>query len=577
MWAERAKGVRGAAASLEKSVAKVDGYDPRGPLPARSAVGGETAPHLRQVTNSIAKARSPVPTEYSDRLLISQPVPGLEPLDWILIALYGAVVIGVGVWSNRRQKSTEDYVLGGRALPWWAVGVSLVATSFSSAALIGGTSFGYAKGMSYLQLQAGDFLAVAAACALFIPFFSRLRITTAYEYLERRFGVVARSLASALFIGQTVARAGILVYGPALALSVILGWEIEPAIVVTGAAAVLYSAAGGLAAVVWTDLLQFVVVVVGISAAIVVVGGDVPGGLAAVVDHASAAGRLVPVTWEFDMGSVFNLLGATLAYGTLALSVAGTNQQAVQRYLACKDASSARRAAFLGWGIGFIAVALTLFLGTSLAVWVDVVAVGSDVIGSIEADGNAVLPAFIVHRLPAGLAGLLVAAIFAASMSSMDSAIHSMSTATLVDFVRRFRRAPAEDAADLRLARYLTVAYGVIATGAAILAADEGKLLLDQLIRWLGYFAGPLLGLFLLGVCSRRANQLGAVVGVAIGGLVVVAAVVLEVPTAYHFHALWLAPLACVVTAAAGLCVSFVGAAPEDAQLDGLTVWDRHP
>jgi len=480
--------------------------------------------------------------------------------------------VGVGVHANRRQKSTEDYVLGGRALPWWAVGVSLIATSFSSAALIGGTSFGYAKGMSYLQLQIGDLVAVAVACAVFVPFFSNLRITTAYEYLERRFGVVARTIASTLFIGQTIARAGILVYGPALAISVVLGWEIEPAIVATGAAAVVYSATGGLAAVVWTDLLQFVVVVLGIGATIILVIGDVPGGLGAVVSSASESGRLAPITWSVDAGSLFNPLGATLAYGTLALSVAGTNQQAVQRYLACKDAQSARRAAYLGWTIGFVAVALTLFLGTCLAVWTDVAPEGAEVVRSIDVDGNAVLPAFILHRLPAGLAGLLVAAIFAASMSSMDSAIHSMSTATLVDFVRRFRRTPASDHAELRLARVLTVVFGAVATGAAIFAAGEGDLLLDQLIRWLGYFAGPLLGLFLLGVSSRRANERGAVVGVVVAGTIVVVAVILDAPAAYGFHPLWLAPLSCAATIVYGLAVSTLGPAPARAQLDGLTL-----
>jgi len=502
-------------------------------------------------------------------------VPGLEPLDWILIALYGAVVVGVGIHANRRQKSTEDYVLGGRAMPWWAVGVSLIATSFSSAALIGGTSFGYARGMSYLQLQIGDLLAVAVACAIFVPFFSRLRITTAYEYLEKRFGVVARTVASALFIGQTIARAGILVYGPALAISVVLGWEIEPAIVLTGVAAVIYSATGGLAAVVWTDLLQFTVVVVGIGATIVLVVGDVPGGLGEILGAASESGRLAPITWEVNAGSIFNPLGTTLAYGTLALSVAGTNQQAVQRYLACRDASAARRAAYLGWGIGFVAVALTLFLGTCLSVWTGVAPEGSAVVHSIAEDGNAVLPAFIVHRLPAGLAGLMVAAIFAASMSSMDSAIHSMSTATLIDFVRRFRRTPADDAAELRLARILTVAFGGVATAAAIVAAGEGQLLLDQLIRWLGYFAGPLLGLFLLGVLSRRANERGAVTGVLIAGTMVVVAVLLEAPMAYGFAPLWLAPLACLVTVLFGLMASLLGPAPARVQLDGLTLRDR--
>ena len=131
-------------------------------------------------------------------------MPRLDPLDWVVVALYGVVVVAIGAWANRRQKTTEDYFLGGRSMRWWAIGVSLIATSFSSAALIGGTGYGYGHGMGYLQLQIGDFVAILVACMVFLPFFARLRLTTAYEYLEQRFGVGARTAASALFLGQTL-------------------------------------------------------------------------------------------------------------------------------------------------------------------------------------------------------------------------------------------------------------------------------------------------------------------------------------------------------------------------------------
>ena len=501
---------------------------------------------------------------------------GLATLDWVLLAAYGVAVVGIGAYANRRQTTAEDYTLGGRSMRWWAVGVSLIATSFSSAALIGGTGFGFQNGMSYLALQMGDLLAIACACLLFIPFFSRLRLTTAYEYLERRFGVTVRTVASALFLAQTVLRAGILVYGPALAISVILGWDVEWAIVATGAAAIVYSATGGISAVVWTDLLQFAVVVAGVVASVVLVGSDVPGGFGAVLEQASAAGRLNFVQPGLSLGTPFNALGALVAYGTLAFSVAGTNQQAVQRYLSCKSGHAAMKAAFLGWSIGLAAVALTLFLGACLAVWVESAPAGAAVVDAVARDGgDAVLPAFIVHRLPAGLSGLLVAAIFAASMSSMDSAIHSMSTATLVDFVRRFSRAPRTDASDLRLARWLTVGFGVIATFAGIAAAAQGTLLLTLLIRWLGYFAGPLLGLFLLAALSRRANEPGALIGVVVAGAGVIFAANYEFPAWWTFHPLWLAPMSCVVTCVVGRLASAGFAPPDDAHVEGLTWWTR--
>jgi SSS family solute:Na+ symporter len=272
-----------------------------------------------------------------------------------------------------------------------------------------------------------------------------------------------------------------------------------------------------------------------------------------------------------DPASPYNLLGALLAYGTLAISIACTNQQAVQRYLSCRDAGAARRAALLGWGIGFVAVGLTLFLGASLFAWSELAPGGAVLAGA----GDEALPRFIGQRLPPGISGLMLAAIFAASMSSMDSAIHSMSTATLVDFVRRFRRRPLEGGRELRLARLLTVAFGLLATGIALLAARGDALLLELLITWLGYFAGPLLGLFLLGLLTRRANEAGALVGVLVAGGSVLAAVLAEIPRQHGFHPLWLAPASCALTLAAGRLASLAFPAPRPEDLDGLTWWDR--
>ncbi|MFV1959279.1 MAG: sodium/solute symporter [Planctomycetota bacterium] len=497
---------------------------------------------------------------------------GLTLLDWVVLAVYGAVVLAIGAWAKRRQRTTEDYFLGGRGMRWWAVGVSLIATSFSSVALIGATGFGFAHGMGWLQLQAGDLVGIGVALFLFLPFFSRLRLTTAYEYLERRFGVGARTLASALFIVQTLLRAGILVYGPALALSAILGMDLRWAIAASGLAAVVYSSAGGIQAVVWTDLIQLAVVLFGVVFCLELVASDVPGGLATVLDHARDAGRLQVADGTFDPRTPFNLPGALIAYGVLALSVAATNQQAVQRYMACKDLASARRAAFLGWGIGLVAVALTLFLGVALFVWSETTAAGVVLQGA----GDQALPRFIATRLPAGVSGLLVAAIFAASMSSMDSAIHSMSTATIVDFVRRFRRKPLDGGSELRLARLLVVLFGLVATGVALFAPAKDRAMLETLITWLTYVAGPLLGLFALGVLSRRATEGGALIAVALTAVLTVVTLQAGLPARLGVHELWLGPAALLLTFGLGWAGSCLFRPPGKAQLAGLTWWTRH-
>jgi SSS family solute:Na+ symporter len=489
-------------------------------------------------------------------------VLALAALDWIVMALYGAVVIAIGWVANRRQKDSEDYFLGGRRLRWWVVGISLIATSFSSASLIGGTGFGYATGMRWLQLQIGDLVAIIVVCLVFLPFFSSLGLTTAYEYLERRFGVVARSVASLLFIVQTLLRSAVLIYGPALALSSILGWRVETAIVVAAAAAIAYSTFGGIAAVVWTDLIQFAVILFAVGYCLLLVAGDVPGGFGAVLDHADSRGALEVVTLEADRGTPFNLLGALVPYAVLAMSLFGTGQQAVQRFLSCRDLRSARAAAVTGWTAGTIALGVTLFLGVCIGAWA-ALAPGATSMEGIKAD--EVLPRFIGTRLPAGVAGLMLAAIFAASMSSLDSAIHSMSTASIVDFFRRFSKRPPDPRTELRFAREMTLLFGLIATHGALLAARTETTLLETLVTWLGYFAGPLLGLFALGMLTKRANEFGALVGtfVAIAFVLGLAWAWTgpESGTPYKpwgFHRLWFAPFSCALTFGLGLLASLL-------------------
>lgn len=485
----------------------------------------------------------------------------LAGFDWLVMSLYAAAVLGIGWQANRRQKVSEDYFLAGRRLPWWVVGVSLIATSFSAVSLIGGTGWGYGVGLNWLQWQLGDLLAVVVVCLVFLPFFSQLRLTTAYEYLEHRFGVAARTVASAMFLGQGFLRASVLIYTPALALSTILGWDQSTAIVAAAGAAIVYSAFGGIGAVVWTDLVQFLVIVFAVAYSIVLVTGDVPGGLSAILSHADAGGRLVAVNVSAKMNTPFNLLGALVPYAAFALSLFGTNQQAVQRFLSCRDLGAARRAALCGWAVGAVALGLTLFLGVCIRAWSELAPVAVD---AFEVRRNdQVLPAFILARLPAGVAGLMLAAIFAASMSSLDSAIHSMSTATIVDFVRRFSKRAPDPRRELRVARAATVLIGIGAIGGALAAARAETQILETLVTWLGYFAGPLLGMFLLGMTSARANETGVLVG-AVASFVAVVVIVWQLGTMpWGFHRIWLTPFSCASTLAVGWLVSLATGAPD--------------
>lgn len=490
----------------------------------------------------------------------------LAALDWAVMAAYGVTMLAIGWVASRRQKTSEDFFLGGRRIPWWAAGVSIIAGSFGGLSLISlsGYASKHGQGMRWLQLQLGDLFGLVVVMVLFLPFFSSLRITTAYEYLERRFGVVARTVASALFIGQTLARASLLIYAPAFTVSAVLGWRVETAIVVSTAAAILYSSAGGLMAVVWSDLLQMAVAIFAVVYCLVLVTGDVPGGLDAVLGHAREKGQLEVVTVAPDGGYV-NLTGAVVPYAYLACSLFGTGQQAVQRFLSCRDLASARRAAFSAWAIGAVAVSLTLFLGVSLSAWIDLAPSGAGV-----PKGDRVLPAFLGTRLPTGVAGLLLAAVLGASMSSLDTPIHSTSTAFLVDFVRRFSKRPPTPRAELLWARVATAGFGIAATLGALYAAWHSKDILKTLVRWLGYPAGPLLGLFLLGMLSRRANERGVLVGVLVAFAGVAAAAIFGGKTPLGLDPLWLVPASTLVTVGIGWAASLLWPPPDPLRLRGL-------
>ncbi len=481
----------------------------------------------------------------------------MHPVDLLIVALYGGAVVAIGFAAQKKQKTSADYFLGGGRMAWWAVGISILATSFSSTALVGGVGFGYEHGLFYAGLQLGDLLGFGIVCLVFMRWFHGRSYTTAYEFLEERLGPWARSLASLLFILQTLVRTGLLVYAPALVLATLLGWPIEAAIAVTAVAAIAYSSFGGIAAVVWTDLIQVIVIIVAVVASLALVASDLPS-VEEAVTHAAETGRL-DVFRDKPWNTGFSLPWILVAYGVLSLQVAGTNQQAVQRYLACADLRAARKAAMTGWAVGAVVVVLTLVLGVAIQAWHAVLPEALP--GDLK--GDQVIAAFIERRLPPGLAGLLIAAIFAASMSSLDSAIHSLSTALTVDFLRRFGR-NQDRRRELVRARFATVVFGLVALGVAIYTAraPDARGLLEDMIVWLGYFAGPFVGLFLLAMTTRRVSQAGACGAVLAAFAAQAACVGWDLPARLALegglHRLWYAPASLLLTLLLGLLSGLV-------------------
>ncbi|MGE0191868.1 MAG: sodium/solute symporter [Planctomycetota bacterium] len=437
------------------------------------------------------------------------PLALLAWLDWAIVGLYGGVVVFVAWRAQRRERSSSEFLLAGGRLPGWVVAASLLATSFSSISLVSLPSEGYLRGFGYLQLWAGELIAAALVVVIFVPAYRKAGVTTAYELLEQRLGRASRSLASLLFVLFTWLRSSMLLLLTARAVEVFSGLPLASSILLVGLIAMTYSAIGGLGAVVWTDVVQLGLVIVGLGGAAWLLLDGLPGGLGAVLASNTGAVGRPPVDLSVSLGAWPTLLSGSLAYAVPLLYVGGTNQQMVQRYAACRDAASARRAVLGAWGLGAVVGALAVFLGAALFARE----------GAGYAPPDRELLTWLVHHAPLGLGGVMAAAIFAAAMSSVDSAVHALATCTLVDGIEAVRGKPYADRERLRWARLLVLAYGLLATGGALLlvGSARGETVFQELVGWLSLFSGPALGLFLLALPRRRPPEPAVLVGVAAG------------------------------------------------------------
>ncbi|HSJ32974.1 MAG TPA: sodium/solute symporter [Longimicrobiales bacterium] len=480
--------------------------------------------------------------------------------DWIVLAIYIATMVGIGFWANRKQTDTEAYFVGNRNIRWWAAGLSIIATSFSAASILGVPGYAYAGDMWYLQYQLGDFLGAAIVVVLFIPFFHRIRgLTTAYEYLEVRFDLKTRLLGSSLFVMTVLLRAGTLLFGAALLFAAVVPTEfipgltgVEEAVVFFGIIAIIYTVMGGISAVIWTDVIQFSIMSVGIFACMAVVVLSTPGGWGLAFEQAGAAGKLTIIHTDDILGGR-GLLTAIFGYGLLALSLFGTNQQPVQRYMTVKNPREAQKSLMLGVVAGAIGVTLSLLLGVFMFIFYE----HFPALLPADATSDQVVPHFINTQVPPILTGLLVAAVFAAAMSSLDSALNSLSAALTVDFLKRFRP-EVSDAGRLTFAKVVVVTAGLLGIVIGIYAARTEESLIDLILTFMGYFAGGLLGLFLLGMLTKRANGTGAFTGAIIGTLVVLMMTENDFPLPHMYEWLGMGPIPFIWSTALGLLVTLV-------------------
>jgi SSS family transporter len=429
--------------------------------------------------------------------------------NWIVLAAYLVALVGVGIYFAKREKSTEDFFLAGRRIPWWAAGLSIFGTQLSAITYLAMPARAYATDWSLLPLNIGILVIAPLVIYVYLPLFRRLNVTTAYEYLEKRFHVSIRILGSLSFIALQLGRMGVVILLPALALSAVTGVNVYLCIALIGILSTIYTALGGMEAVIWTDVLQAVVFIGGAFAALTIMITALDGGWRefATIGMENNKFTLFHPGWDWTKDTIgVVILGALF---TNALVPYTTDQSVIQRYLTTPNHNQAGKAIWINGILAVVAGILFLTVGTSLFVFYTV---HPSRLTALETT-DQIFAIFIWREMPAGLSGLVVAGIFAAAMSSLDSSIHSISTAVTTDFVRRFIPA-LEPRTYLALARGFTVIFGVIGTATALLmAAAEVEYLWDFFLGFMGLFGGTLAGLFMLAVFTRKVRTVHAWLG----------------------------------------------------------------
>jgi sodium-coupled monocarboxylate transporter 8/12 len=476
----------------------------------------------------------------------------LSPLDIGVFAGYMLLLVGVGVYFTRQQKGIRSYLLADQNIHWIIVGVSVLAALFSGITYLGAPAESFFNDLTYLWVIASFSIATPITTLVFLPFFRRLNLYTAYEYLDRRFDRRLRYTASVLFITRISCHLGLAVYAPALAIMAVTGWDFLPCAALTGLSATLYTTLGGMKAVIWTDTLQFIVLCGGIVLVLAFAMGNVPGGLAAAWQMAEEDGKTRFIHLSLDPTVRVTVWNALLGGASISLVQMVTDQISVQRYLTAPSLKDSQRALWFKLWVTLPLVSSFYLTGTVLYGYYKVFPERLAGLGARD----QLLPFFVVHELTAPLPGLLIAAVFGATMAVVSAGINSLATTVLMDFGGGQETTGRRERSQLRRARALTVLFGLAVTLIAIGLSQVQKTLVESIGTIQGLFGGPLLGIFFLGVLSRRANGSGALLG-AVGGAVAGVLVAFSKQLfGWPVSFLWVAFVAAAVTFLIGLVAS---------------------
>jgi len=434
-------------------------------------------------------------------------------LDYAVLAGYFVLCAGLGWWTGRGQTNAGEFFKGGGAIPTWAVCLSILASETSALTFCAVPGQAYAGNHTYFQFVVGNLAGRLLVAFLFIPAFYIAGVTSVYEFLGLRFGPSTRGLASLLFLVTRILASGVRLTVAAIIVQAVTGWNFALCVVAFTAVTVAYSVYGGIKSIIWTDVLQFFLFFGGAILALGLIFGDL--GSAGFERALQGTGKLRIVDPSVAMGKTYTLLTALVCGPILTFATHGTDQDLVQRMLTCKGSRQGSLSVIFSGLISIPMVLLFLYIGSALFAFY---AQHPGLRPGPEVRQEQVFPHFIVHELPLGLRGLVIAAVFAAAMSTTSSAIGALALVAVVDGLRRFRPGPEDPARDLRESRIMTAVMGALLVLVAIGFGSVSQSLLDMGLEVMTYAYGALLGVFVLGrMTTRRGSDRGNVAAMLLG------------------------------------------------------------
>ena len=496
-------------------------------------------------------------------------------IDLAVVALYIAGVIWLGARCSRRQQGIRDYFLTGQRVPWWAVAGSIVATETSTVTLISIPGYAFGADLTFLQLALGYLAARVVVAIVLIPLFFRGDLLSAYELVTNRFGTAAGRTTAGLFLATRSLSDGFRLFATGLVLAAMLSMTpvagrlagllapaADPAvallvisIALIGSITLVYTLLGGMLAVIWTDVVQMAVYVGGALAAGAILLGEIPGGWSEVAARAGAAGKLQLFDFTADLSRSYTFWAGVVGGGFLTAATHGADQMFVQRYLCSRSLADARRALVAS---GFaILVQFALFLILGLMLWTYYTTYAPDSLAAISAAGEVqtdrVFPTFMAEHLPAGLRGLLLAAILAAAMSTLSSSLNASAASTLGDFYLPLTSRARSERHYLRAARWATVGWGAVQVMVALAAIPLSRSVVDEVLGIQSFTGGLILGCACLCLFRTRASAAAPLAGMACGGAVLIA---VRLATSVSWQ--WYALIGSLVTVAVGMTAARV-------------------